>query len=200
MSRIALIGALTASLVLTVGCRDEQQEGRPPDSLASRRDSPAVKAPVDIRRVRADALIRASGWGRIHFGMTVDEMQHVRPDLVIHAKAEETCYHVRAGGDTLGGRPGILLMIVDERVVRVEVDDTVTITAAGARVGDTEERIKQLYPGQVHSQPHKYVDGHYLIVYGGDGAYRIVFETDGTRVTRYRAGRYPEVEWIEGCS
>jgi hypothetical protein len=28
----------------------------------------------------------------------------------------------------------------------------------------------------------------------------IVFETDGKRVTMFRAGRLPEVEWVEGCS
>jgi hypothetical protein len=27
----------------------------------------------------------------------------------------------------------------------------------------------------------------------------IVFETDGKRVTMFRAGRMPEVEWVEGC-
>jgi hypothetical protein len=27
-----------------------------------------------------------------------------------------------------------------------------------------------------------------------------VFETDGQRVTNYRVGRKPEVQWVEGCS
>ena len=33
---------------------------------------------------------------------------------------------------------------------------------------------------------------------GGKFAY--VFETDGKRVTNFRAGKFPEVEYIEGCS
>ena len=33
-----------------------------------------------------------------------------------------------------------------------------------------------------------------------DRNYRIVFETDGKRVLRFRAGKLPEVEYIEGCS
>ena len=33
-----------------------------------------------------------------------------------------------------------------------------------------------------------------------DSAYRLIFETDGQRVTEYRAGLLPAVEWVEGCS
>jgi hypothetical protein len=27
----------------------------------------------------------------------------------------------------------------------------------------------------------------------------LVFETDGKHVTMFRAGRLPEVKWVEGC-
>jgi hypothetical protein len=33
-----------------------------------------------------------------------------------------------------------------------------------------------------------------------DKEFRIVFETDGNRVDRFRAGRLPEVKFPEGCS
>jgi hypothetical protein len=109
------------------------------------------------------------------------------------------CTHVRPPR----GPQGVLLMIVGGQVARVEVTDTTVATETGARVGDTEARINALYPGRVRTDPHKYVDGHYLIIRRGTGAdsiYRLVFETDGQRVTRYRSGRFPEVEWVEGCS
>ena len=67
------------------------------------------------------------------------------------------------------------------------------------RASATEARIKQLYPG-VATTPHKYVaGGHYLTVTGSDPANRIVFETDGSKVTTFRSGRTPEVENVEGC-
>ena len=94
-------------------------------------------------------------------------------------------------------------MVVDGEVARVEVSGSgVVATTAGARVGDTEARINQLYPDRVQTTPHKYTDGHYLTVRGSgaDSIHRLVFETDGRRVTRYRGGRMPEVEWVEGCS
>jgi hypothetical protein len=95
-------------------------------------------------------------------------------------------------------------VIIDGRIARLDVRQQGTVkTAEGAGIGDTEERIHALYPGRVEVQPHKYVDGHYLIVTPeapADSQYRMIFETDGRRVTSYRTGRLPEVRWIEGCS
>ena len=59
------------------------------------------------------------------------------------------------------------------------------------------------WPGQVKVTPHKYEDGHYLTVTptaAADKQFRIVFETARGRVTRYRAGLMPSVEYVEGCS
>jgi len=94
---------------------------------------------------------------------------------------------------------GLWVMLQDGRVARVEVRSGSIATSTGGRIGDTETRIKQLYPG-VAVTPHKYVAGaHYLTVMGSDPANRIVFETDGSKVTTFRSGRTPEVENVEGC-
>jgi hypothetical protein len=139
-----------------------------------------------------------TGWGPIRAGMSVaDARAALGGQLPEPANGE--CDHVRPPA----GPPGVLLMTVRGQVARVEVSDTTIATTAGARVGDTEARINTLYPGRVQTSPHKYVDGHYLVVRRGtaaDSMYRLVFETDGQRVTRYRGGRAPEVEWVEGCS
>ena len=104
---------------------------------------------------------------------------------------------------TLDGWPaGIGVMVDAGKVVRVEVRRGNFATSTGARIGDTEEKIKGLYPGQVAVSPHKYTDGHYLTVTptGDDSANRIVFETDGRNVVNYRAGVRPQVEYVEGCA
>lgn len=94
---------------------------------------------------------------------------------------------------------GVAVMLANGRVARVEVRSGSTATSAGARIGDSEARINSLYAGRVTSSPHKYnPGGHYLTVTGG-GANRIIFETDGSSVTNYRAGRTPEVEQVERC-
>lgn len=95
-------------------------------------------------------------------------------------------------------------MVTKGRIARVDVSgDSQITTKSGARVGDAEARIKALYPGQIQVTPHKYTDGHYLTFVPKDrkdSRYRVVFETDGKRVTEFRAGQLPEVEYVEGCS
>jgi hypothetical protein len=91
-------------------------------------------------------------------------------------------------------------MFAGDTLVRIESDSAVA-TDDGARVGDSEAAIDSLYGAGVQRRPHKYTDGRYLIVPSPrDSALRLVFETDGARVTRFRAGRLPQVEWVEGCS
>jgi hypothetical protein len=73
----------------------------------------------------------------------------------------------------------------------------------GAGVGDSEARVLALYQGRIRVEPHKYTgpEGHYLVVSRpADTLYLIIFETDGKRVERYRAGRRPAVEFVEGCA
>jgi hypothetical protein len=85
--------------------------------------------------------------------------------------------------------------------VRVEVRRGTIATSTGARIGDSEDKIKTLYPGQVSVTPHKYTQGgHYLTVTPPSSTDRIIFETDGKKVVNYRAGQRPQVEYVEGCS
>jgi hypothetical protein len=79
------------------------------------------------------------------------------------------------------------------------VDSAGIPTVEGAQVGDTEARIVELYHGRVASLPHKYLeDGHNLVVQTSTSRY--VFETNGKKVLRYRVGRAPAVDLVEGCS
>ena len=147
-----------------------------------------------------------SGIGPLRVGMTVDEARaalggEFRP---LGADAEEdegpdACRY--AASDTLPA--GVLVMLVGEKVARVDVDSGSVATAAGARIGDTEARVRDLYPN-ARVQPHKYTAGRYLIALPGapaDTLHRIVFETDSAgTVTRFRGGVFPPVEYVEGCS
>lgn len=89
-------------------------------------------------------------------------------------------------------------------IARIDIDNPKITTVSGAKVGDTEARIKSLYPGQIKVTPHTYngPQANYLTFVPKNKAeqnYRVIFETDGQRVTRYRVGKLPEVEYIEGC-
>lgn len=109
---------------------------------------------------------------------------------------ESSCHYVFPGGN-----PGaISFMLVDERVARIDVTAPGPLTVDGVGVGSPESEVKRVYRDRVEVSPHKYTgpEGHYLTI--AQGEFAIVFETDGTRVTGYRAGRLPEVAWVERCS
>jgi hypothetical protein len=183
-------GTFALSLLLACGPGGDAT----PDSAAAIAGQSATAAPPTAS---ASWTMSEQGWGPIRAGMSVSDARTALGGELSEPTNRE-CDHVRPPS----GPSGVLLMIVSGRVARVEVSDSTVATAAGGRVGDTEARINQLYPGRIRTTPHKYTAGHYLTVRaaGADSANRLVFETDGERVTRYRGGRMPEVEWVEGCS
>jgi len=86
-------------------------------------------------------------------------------------------------------------------VERVDVDSAGVLTREGLGVGDTEARVREVYGDKARVEPHKYVpQGHNIVVTDSrDTLHRIVFETDGQRVVRFRAGRRPAVDLVERC-
>lgn len=131
----------------------------------------------------------------LRIGMSAKE---ARTALDIPAKPAnaEACSYL----DT-DGKSAAYAMMAKDTIVRLEVRDKSLATEAGARVGDSEQSVLDLYAGRVSVQPHKYLPaGHYLVVTTpSDAKLRLVFETDGKLVTTYRVGREPEVEQVEGC-
>ncbi len=103
-----------------------------------------------------------------------------------------------------GGPAGVSFMFLSGRVARVDVNGGAIRTLSGAAVGDSEAEVQARYAGQLHVSPHKYLPaGHYLSlvpVDAADAELRLIFETDGSKVTRFRAGSQPGVSYIEGCS
>jgi len=140
------------------------------------------------------------GIGPVRAGMTIGQANAALGGILRIPRKLNECDYISPSS-----RPrNFMLMVERGRVARVDVPDSSGIsTAAGARVGDSEARIMSLYSGRVEVQPHKYTSGHYLVVTpasSADSAFRIIFETDGSRVVRYRSGRLPAVEYVEGCA
>jgi len=97
--------------------------------------------------------------------------------------------------------PGLLFMVEDGRIVRVETTGPNYATPSGVRVGDSERSARRVYAGRAMVQPHKYTPtGHYLVVPTSDSKLAIVVETEDGRVVAIRGGQRPAVEKVEGCS
>ena len=167
-----------------------------PEGESASTITPTPQPPAE--KPAGDREVTFAGIGPVKAGMSMDEARTVmHGEFDIPANLGE-CGFIKPRS----GPKGIIMMVEKGEISRVDVVSGSTVaTVEGAKIGDTEDRIKSLYPGQVEVQPHKYTDGHYLVVTpknGGDN--RIVFETDGKKVLRYRSGRMPAVQYVEGCS
>lgn len=166
----------------------------------------AIAANNTPTKITNQSKLAINGIGSIRVGMTVAEAAKASGTKLVKsgsAPLDPNCDYVRPQGSP----KGIGFMVTNGRIARVDVYDNKSITTlSGAKIGDTEARIKALYPGQIKVSPHEYtgyMGGHYLTFVPkdkSDGNYRLVFETDGKRVVNFRAGKLPEVEYVEGCS
>src|SRR3954467_11818828 len=195
----------------TSAARDSAISSAPPDKVILDKgesnvrtvDSSAMPAPVTPSPLPPRAsppstglTISSNTFGPLRVGMTVAEAAKAMGG----GFAAPANYSGGCGYAKLVKAPtGLAVMLDNNRIARFEVRSGGVTTAEGAKIGDSEARINSLYAGKVTTTPHKYVQGgHYLTVTPSAGSTnRIVFETDGAKVTEYRSGKTPEVLQVE---
>jgi hypothetical protein len=149
----------------------------------------------------SDLALSEDGLGQIQIGMNLDDAVNMGL-LNENPSMKSQCDFVFPAVGA-GIPDGVSVMVVKGKVARIDVDTGSVSTEDGVRVGDTEQKVQSIYDGDLQIEPHKYIEGgHYMTVMGDStsAGKAIVFETDGKRVTAFRAGRLPEVKWVEGCS
>lgn len=169
-------GAIAAALVLSMAYPSAgEAPGEPPT------------------RARWDLSFK--GFGPVTVGMSVREAEKALKVSLNEDDASESCHYARNDGDL----PGVAFMVVDGKIARVDISSPAYRTSKGARVGMTEQEVRQIYP-KVAVEPHPYDDaGHHLVVTSDDERHGMVFETNGKVVTEFRAGWREPVGYIEGC-
>ena len=122
-------------LVLLAACRgqDAPQPGTSDAQVPSLAVSPDGVGPVK------------TGWTLQQLNSALGEQ--LRPTFEVNPECDYL--------DPAALPPGIGLMIVQDTVVRIDVDTTGIPTTEGAVVGDTEARVLELYRGRIEVQPHK---------------------------------------------
>jgi len=183
---------LATVLLGASACRRDASSDAPRDVTKADTSTRAISAAAPGTSITVATF---DGVGRARIGTTMTQLRDIGP--IPDEPAAAGCRII-----PLEWLPaGVRVMLSHDTIARVDVDSTSTVrTVDGAGVGDSETRIRQLYT-KVQTQPHKYVtNGHYLSVASpNDSTRRIVFETDGITVRRYRVGRQPEVDFVEGC-
>lgn len=177
-----------ALVIVLAACGPPHDRDDPADSIAS--SAPRASGSPEV-------FVTPSGFGAVRVGMTVAEAA-----TALGQAGGAPAGVLACGYAPVGGLPaGVRLFVLSDTVVRIDVDSGGARTAALVGVGDPESRVVDAYAG-VRVGPHKYTGpaGHVVTVPSpGDSAARLVFETDGRRVIRYRAGRQPAVDLVEGC-
>ena len=139
-------------------------------------------------------------------------------DMKLGSSAEEA---KAAWGGELNGKPGeaggcyyltpkwvktpsdFAFMIEGDKFVRYDVGTDKETAPGGGKVGMSVDQLDKLYAGSLQSTPHKYVQGgQYLsIAASGVAPGKLVFETDAAgKVSAWRVGLSPQVDYVEGCS
>lgn len=143
-------------------------------------------------------MVGPRGAGPVRIGMTVEELRAALGGGLDPLGPAGECEYVVPKG----APKGLTVMVVDGRVVRLDVArGSAVVTSVGVRSGDREKRVKKLLGAATEVTPHKYVDGgHYMSAPTGVDETWWVVETDGRKATDVRVGLMPQVRWVEGCS
>jgi hypothetical protein len=171
-----------------------------PDRTAAPAPAPAASAPVAAVPDEAETMARYDGYGDLRFGM--DEAAFAMAwggALNGAAQPGSACFYktpkwVKHPAD-------FAFMFEGGRFVRYDVGTPKETAPGGGKVGMDAARIRALYGERVQAQPHKYVAGaSYLRIAAPQGESALVFETDAQgKVTRWRMGVPPQVDYVEGC-
>jgi hypothetical protein len=180
-SVIAIIGLLA--------CRAREQASVDTQTVAAR----------DTTMSLVGMPVTARGIGHLQAGMNLRQARAVLPGLELPQGSDATgCEFGKSPA-----LPGVLVMVDNGIVVRVDVDTNSIPTSDGVRVGDPIARVRSVYGSRVSTSPNKYTNAPDLRVRSSipdDTLHEIIFETLAGKVRHFHAGQRPQVRYVEGCS
>lgn len=176
--------------VLSLGACSSDQAEQPPAEVAE---------VADPRLVEICGTVSDTGFCGVRIGMTLAEAQAAFPENLESfggdSAASLECVMVYPEG-----RPEqFTYMLVNDRVARVDILLPGYLTDKGARVGWRQDDVLRVYGDRAKVFPNKYDETKRDIVVDTRFNYQIIFETDGKKVLKYRAGVLPPVGYVEGC-
>ncbi|HEV7271750.1 lectin [Pseudoxanthomonas sp.] len=198
-------------MVVTLLSACQREEARAPavEPQTTATSTPMAEAPaptpaVDDTAAPAGPVSQASflGYGDMKLGSTIDEARAAWGGELNGAPMEgTTCHYLWPKWIT---RPADFAFMMEEgKFVRYDVGTDKETAPGGGKVGMSIDELQKLYGGALKASPHKYTQGgQYLAMDAGDVApTQLIFEADAAgKVTSWRVGLSPQVEYVEGCS
>ncbi len=200
---------LSAALLLALAaCKPADAPQAPADSAPPTASPPATSPPPAGPASGAASSQPAStqgatfaGYGDLKLGSTADEARQAWGGELNSSTPSQTgaCYQLTPKWAT--DKADVAFMIEGGHFVRYDVTTAKDAAPGGGKVGMTEAELRALYGAQLQVLPHKYVEGgKYLSVQDSGGA-KLVFETDADgKVTSWRVGLPPQIDYVEGCA
>lgn len=156
----------------------------------------AAPSELDMPKLTDSSTITTAGIGPLTFGMTVAAAQPVIGTRLLtetgRAPSGE-CYYVKPER----GPAGVFMVVSKSTIERIDVRSGSVKTRSGLGIGTTLEQLKTALKEQLQVTGNSAV---FVPTSANDANYRIIFETDGTTVTSFRAGKIPEVNNPVGCT
>jgi hypothetical protein len=147
---------------------------------------------------RASWALSFDRFGPVRIGMTLPEAEKALGFALTVGSPPDApggCFHA----DNAQELPGVVFMVVGDRVVRVDVVGGDHPAAGGLRIGATEEEVRARYPSS-RAAPNFYDESHHdFTLRSDDGEHALLVATDGRRIDGFRAGLRGPVSWVEGC-
>lgn len=173
------------------------------EAAAPASPAPEPQAPPAEGAVAADTQAGLAGYGDMKLGSTVEEAKAAwGGELNGKPSADASaCYYLAP--KWVKKTSDFAFMMEGGKFVRYDVGTDKEAAPGGGKVGMGTEELQKLYNGALQSTPHKYVEGgHYLsIAASGVAPSKLVFESDAAgKVTAWRVGLMPQVDYVEGCS
>jgi len=144
-------------------------------------------------------VLRFDGIGPVRVGMTLPQVNSAmgKRFQIPSDPDEKDCFYINPTK-----HPGLAIMLLHQRVARVDVDGTDTPTSLGIRNGDSEKRTLTVYGSRMRVEPSFYdaPDGHYLTIFSPGKRVGIRFESYDGKIKRFYAGTREAIAFVEGCS
>ncbi len=194
----ALLGAACALALVACSNAATPAPGAAPSAAAES----VARSPASSNAGPAvdTTLAHYDGYGDMRFGMDEAAFGHAWNGVLVATKPAEgsSCFYQRP--KWVKAPRDFSFMFEGGHFVRYDIGTAKEAAPGGGKVGMTSAQIHALY-AQVEEQPHKYIEGaHYLRVHAAESGAVLVFETDASgKVTRWRVGVPPQIDYVEGC-